>query len=385
MNNDVAFGDQAVSAMAAARRRDWTAWGTIALFCFCIAVPALVQALGWGGGSSENRTLAPPPSWPGRVSDLPNLPQQVQAFLADRFGLRSQLVRANSLARYAIGVSTSPNVVIGRDGYLFYAYPHERLMEQHTGEDVFSPEKLDEWVASIAESQAWLAQRGISLYVLIAPDKSTIYPEHLPEYPRLPGATTRLDQIVGALAGRRDIALIDPRAALMAQKAEHPIYPRADSHWSPRGAFVAYSLLVDRIRERFPSVQPVSLADYQLGLWPTWGDLAGTLNLGDVLMPKEEYAKRRAATHVVEVENRPRDPDWGWPVTVAHTDLQGRPKILVQGDSFVDYTMRSLYLNETFKEVTFTHHNGTALNKRLIEELRPDIVVMEFAQRYLAP
>lgn len=384
MAHDIAVGDEAAPVAAGARGRDWSSWGTIALFCACIALPGLVQGLGWSGASSENRALAPPPSWPARVADLPNLPQKTQAFLEDRFGLRSQLVRANSLARYAIGVSTSPNVAIGRDSYLFYAYPHERLMEQHTGEDVFSPDKLDEWMATIASHQAWLAERGISLYVLIAPDKGTIYPELLPDYPRLPGATTRLDQIVGALADRQDIALIDPRAALIEQKAQHSIYPRADSHWSPRGAYVAYSLLMDRIRERFPAMEPVRLAEYEVGTWPAPGDLANALNLGDVLAHREEYIKQRS-THVIRTETPPSDPEWGWPVTISHTDLHDRPKILVQGDSFVNDSMRPLFLNETFKEVAFTHHNYTKLNKTLIEERRPDIVVLQYAQRYLAP
>ena len=117
---------ESVAIRAEDQPRDWTSWLMILGFCFCIAMPGLVQLSGLDKAANENRTLAPAPVWPTQVSDVINLPRQTEAYLNDRFGLRSQLVLLNSLARYAIDVSTTSTVAIGRHKYLFYAYEPER-------------------------------------------------------------------------------------------------------------------------------------------------------------------------------------------------------------------------------------------------------------------
>jgi hypothetical protein len=59
---------------------------------------------------------------------------------------------------------------------------------------------------------AALAKRGIAFYILVAPDKNTIYPEKLPDYPR--GTVTRIDQLAARVRSS-DLALIDPREQLL--------------------------------------------------------------------------------------------------------------------------------------------------------------------------
>ena len=97
-----------------------------------------------------------------------------------------------------------------------------------------------------------LAKAGIPFYIVFAPDKSTMYPERLPDYPRPPNATTRFDQVVERLK-QTNIVFIDPREDLLKAKAQGvPIYHRGDAHWTKQGAFVAYELLMDEVKPRFP-------------------------------------------------------------------------------------------------------------------------------------
>ena len=376
--------DTSTPAAAAQRRyRLSEPWVLILGFCLCITIPALVQVLGIDSHATENRTLAPPPAWPRQWADSLKLPGATQSYLDDRFGLRNQLVWLNSRLRYALGVSAVSNVAIGRNGFLYNAYEPERLMEQHTGEDVFTPQQLDEWLRSIAANGAWLAAKGIAYYVVIAPDKSTIYPENLPEYPRLPHSTTRLDQVVAALAGRSDITLIDPRNAIEAEKPQYRMYTHADSHWGPRAAFITYSLLMDQIRRHFSGAVPVALGDYDLKLEPFRGDLAYLLNLYNDLIYPEDIFTFRGTSHVLGTTILAPETGWGWTVTKVRTDRLAAPKILIQGDSFTDYVMGPLFIYQTFKDPVYTHHNGTLLDKPLIEREHPDIVIEELAERYL--
>src|SRR5665811_1356679 len=172
------------------RAKRLNAWAVILLFGFLVLLPFLVQFAGLGETSGENRNLAEFPTLRS-AKEIKVLPRKLDAYVNDRFGLRSQLVHLNSLIRYKLGVSSTRDVVIGEDDWLFYTA--DFLMEQHTGANVFSPEELERWVASMQDIQDCLAKRGLPFYILIAPDKSTMYPEKIPDYPRPPEATTRFD------------------------------------------------------------------------------------------------------------------------------------------------------------------------------------------------
>jgi alginate O-acetyltransferase complex protein AlgJ len=348
-----------------------------------LILPVALQITGQAKTSSENRNLA---SWPPRpitLTDYRTYPLRVTAFVDDHFGLRPQLVRWNSELRLSLGTSSSPLVAIGKNGFLFYVDHPERLLEQHTGEDVFTPGELEHWTNSILAEKHWLEQRGIAFFILIAPEKSTIYPELLPDYPQLLGSTTRLDQLMAYLQTKPGIELVDPRPELWRAKATARLYPRADSHWGPRGAFIAYGQLMQRVTRRFPNAHAVSLSAYTTSVVPMRGDLASLLNLYDILIYPEEEFHWIGRSHVLSTEKQAPPADWGWPIDYIHTDLESSPRLVVLGDSFTDYVMGPLFLYQTFRDPVYTHHNRITFNHRLIESTRPDVVVLELAERYL--
>ena len=121
-------------------------WLIVALFFGLILAPAATQLAQLGAApGQENRILAPPPQWVG-FRRLRDFTKATDAYIDDHFGLRDRLVHWNSRLRYRLGASSTPKVVIGSDGWLFYA--GEKIIEQHTGEDVFSPAELERWVES---------------------------------------------------------------------------------------------------------------------------------------------------------------------------------------------------------------------------------------------
>jgi alginate O-acetyltransferase complex protein AlgJ len=364
-------------------RRDLAQILLVVLVAVCLVLPAAIEIAGWGKPVAENRTLAAAPGWPVSLADYRTFPQRLTAFVNDHFGLRSQLVRWNSALRLKLGTSSSPSVAVGRDGFLFYAYHDERLLEQHTGEEVFTSSDLERWVKSVVAERDWLKQRGIAFYILIAPDKSTIYPELLPDYPHLPDTTTRLDQLVARMKTVEGLEFIDPRAALWSAKRTGRLYGRADSHWGPRGAFIAYNELMKRVVRTFPNAHAVTLDEYKSDVIPIRGDLANLLNLYDDLIYPEEQLQWKGRSHVISVDQHPPQPDWGWLVKFMHTDLQDSPRLVVFGDSFTDYVMGPQFLYQTFRDPVYTHHRGTGLDHHLIEIANPDLVILELAERYL--
>ena len=96
----------------------------IVLFALGIGLPMAGSVLGrkatvaWG----EKRALAPKPALPRDRAALATFPARFEAYFADRFGFRGTLLRWNSVAKAGwLGVSPTPKVVIGRDGWLFLA------------------------------------------------------------------------------------------------------------------------------------------------------------------------------------------------------------------------------------------------------------------------
>ena len=358
------------------------AWAIILLFSFLVLLPFLAQIAGFGAMSGENRTLAEFPKI-RKLKEIKDLTRKMDAYVNDRFGLRRQLVHLNSLIRYNLGVSSTKEVVIGEDGWLFYTA--DFLMEQHTGANVFSPEELEQWVGTMQAVRDCLAKRDIPFYIVVAPDKSTMYPEKLPDYPRPPSATTRFDQVVERLK-QTDIEFVDPREDLFKVKAEGvPIYHGGDTHWTKQGAFVAYRLLMERLKARFPDVVPVTLDDFAIGPpQSAASDLVGLLALdGDLDYKVETLERKTPSHHTGEPVKGIMRPGWGWPLVETHNDLADKPRLLVFGDSFTSYVLGPDFLYETFRDPVFTHNNGGTLNFNLVDEFEPDLVMMQMADRYL--
>ncbi|MGO4677938.1 hypothetical protein AB4Z40_34210 [Bosea sp. 2YAB26] len=345
--------------------------------------PLTVQLLRVDAASgAEKRELAAPIRW-NDLAALRALSQRLESYVNDHFGFRSELVRANSLMRYRIGASSNPQVAIGRDGWLFYT--RERILEQHVGTDVFKPAELEEWARRMEGIQAWLTRRGIPLVMVLAPDKNTIYPETLPQFPKPPGTVTRADQVAERLA-RGPLRFIDPRAAIMAAKREHPrLYFEGDTHWGHRAAFIAYEMLMKELRERFPALSSARLDNFNASEQVVSSDLVYLLGLqkditvrGEVLTRKDPVPGRS-----VQVRQPIAGSGWGWPISFYETAARDNPRALIFGDSFTDYILGPTFLYDTMRDPVFTHPNTLTLNFNLIEEIKPDVVIIAVAERYL--
>jgi hypothetical protein len=370
-------------AVTLALSRPWRipSWLVIAVFGLIALAPMALQIAGAAGsGAAENRVLAPAPRWEDLKRPL-KLSRLLETYVNDHFGLRDRLVRLNAVARHALGVSSNPQVAIGRDGWLFYTA--ERIMEQHTGQDVFTPAELERWVAQMQADRDWLARRGIPFFIVLAPDKNTIYPEMIPQYPHPPGTVTRADQVAARLKGTA-IPFIDPRAAIIAAKAQHPdIYPKGDSHWGPRAALIAYDMLMAELKPKFPTLEQVRLDDFTSRQGGVPGDLLYLMGLHGDVPSRGEILTSTLPEHILRTEPVPKLPGWGWPMTLRVTDRTQAPRAVIFGDSFTDYVLGPMALYGMFRESVFTHHNLANFNFTLVDGFKPDLVVYVVAERYL--
>lgn len=211
-----------------------------------------------GQPESENRPLHVAPRYPRERWQFQSFPFVFDAYFADRTGFRKELLRLRRQAIYgALGDTTSDLVIPGRDGWLFMN------VAGPTGLPAVQPDKkadLREWAKALEERRRWLAERGIRYVVVVAPEKSSVYPEFLPEWVRRHPPTDNTAIL------KETVSFVDPLPAILAAKETgQQLYYRRDSHWTDAGTFPAYRELGAVLARELPGFRTKPIESFRRG------------------------------------------------------------------------------------------------------------------------
>lgn len=138
--------------------------------------------------------------------------------------------------------SITPKVLIGQDGWLFLQEEDGRkVIQQSLGVYRYAPDELKAWSLNIRQRHFWAQQNGMDYVLVIAPNKSTIYPEFLPNrFHPLEQLRSR-EQLIQALP---EITIIDLTDIIRSNKSAGLLYYKTDTHWNALGAFFGYRALM---------------------------------------------------------------------------------------------------------------------------------------------
>ena len=312
-------------------------------FLAAIAFPLATSPLS-GSLESEWRRAAPLPPMPRDLTAISTWPAAFQEWVNDHFGARSHLIRWRSAVDYRLlGLSSSPEVVIGKDGFLHYK---PELMAHVPGKE-FTPAQLETWRRWLEGERDALAARGIRYRFLVAPDKSTLYPETV-RGARWQRPVSRLDQLLAHLRSRSTVEVIDLRDRLRALAAGALVYERTDTHWNERGAQAAAAAIAEGEGLEVPRFEVAQVPG-------EGGDLARMLSLPALLR-----------------ELRPHYTPSG-PLPAP------RGRLLLVHDSFGIRLLPFLGLSFAVVKAVV----GRTPEPRLLDTLRPDLVVEELVERGL--
>jgi len=383
-----AAGNATAASAANVEARTPECWRDIvASVAFVVAIAAIgIAAFVPRHGTAlanENRATA---SWPAHASL--DFTRSFERAFADRFGARGELLKLhNHLLVRVFGVSPAQNVLLGRDGWLYFKGEEGTSLDRYfRGTPPTSDADVARIVAELSRRHAWLAAHGIAYVVTIAPDKATIYPEHLPRWATRITPRSPLDRLTDALriAG---VPCVDLREPLRRAKARERVYYMTDSHWNYLGARVAYGAIMAAIAETFApapvAIAPVPLPAYVAGQDVYSGDLARMTGdsahfreadvapLGKVLAsPASRCAKRAESGDEPDVERYACDRPGRLPVLLAYRDSMAIPLIPMLSENF----SRSVYVS--------SHRLDPA---QVLRE-RPTVVIDEMVERsMLAP
>jgi len=316
--------------------------------------------------------------------------KDLDLYINDRFAFRADLLSYNNNLMYKIGVSTKPEkIVLGKQGWLYLGNSHAKTISKFRGLVHFDSTQLSSWFNYFITIQNYLKSKNILSYIVIAPDKQTIYPEYLPDYISR-GKKTPYDQII---ENSKSLNLIDLREPILNEKNNHnhQLYMKSDSHWNDLGAYIAYSIIMDRVKLDL-NIDPIFLDSSSYHIVESKTSDLMYLGMGSFDNKDENpYLKPNAfGNNKIKVRSV-FDDTWVEhnankninKTSILVSNKRKNHKLLVIGDSFTDRV--SKYYNNTFGEVRYVHNTryDEADLSSIIDTFKPDLVILEYVERSL--
>ena len=314
------------------------------------------------------------------VKDYPSL---LETYYNDNFGFRNILLGClGDIKVYLLHKSPVPSVLLGKEGWLYFN--RNRLIDDYRGLKPYTIEQLELWKNTIENRQKWLADQGIRYLFVIVPEKHSVYPEYLPDYLGKMNGKTRQDQLLEYFQNHSRIRLMDLRKPLQESKSYDLMYFKTGTHWTDKGAYIAYTKIMDQLIPWFPELSTINQSSLLVNQADTEQDLSNMLGLSKGI-PEHNYfmrIKTPCAENLFQniFPDAPKDLDGSIIVKGCH---KNKIRAVVFRDSF--FSMIEPFLSEHFEIIFYVwdRYNYPIL-QTLITKLHPDIVIEERSERYLS-
>ncbi len=365
------------------RIQQWSQRALVITFLAGLAAPGLVAGV---------QKLRPSPDEPAAAA-LPRI-KNVRTFFeataaardrfTEHFGLRQTLIEWNGWLNYHLfGVSASSQVLVGSDGWLFYAA--SKGIEDYRCVEPYTPAELDAWENMLVERHRFLQARGIRFVFMVAPNKQTIYPEYLPRWVTRVNPQSRLDQLAERLRMKGEVTFLDVRPQLLEAKAKMPVYFRTDTHWTPLGSQIAFQQLAKQLHAWFPDYPlPVFEDSNRVRAPVPSGDLARFAGVPGLFEEITGYNPPLQRSHAVTAVDPAEAARQGRDVHFIEAVITERPGAAIRSAVFIrdSFSMgMEPWISDAFGRVALQW--TTAFDVDLIEREKPDVVVFELVERGL--
>jgi hypothetical protein len=292
------------------------------------------------------------------------------SYFDSHYLLHQQLVDSLLWVRFHLLHETVfPNVLIGKQDWLYYTA--ENNLADFECVIPFTANELQSIRSRLLDWNDQLAKQGIKFYVVLAPNKESIYPQYLPDRIRSGVNSCRIDQVMQALQSS-PLSVLDLRDAMWSAASNTQIYHRTDTHWNAVGALFASKEILSVIKKDFPAQTLPSIMDYRLESMPFSGDLAAFLPSDGRFIEQAPSLVPVSQSHAVLKEGVDKS-------IISSIPGSALPRTLIFRDSFSDALIP--FLSEHFSRIMLVHSFSVDLDLALSE--KPDLVIYEIAQRYL--
>lgn len=306
----------------------------------------------------------------------------LESWFNDRIGFRNWMILNNAKIQYHIFQQLPGdcyNNVLGPNGEANYVT--ESILKNYQHLNLLSEDELSLIVDSYQIYADYLKERNIQFYYIQCWDRQSIYPEYFPEHVLQYGEMSKTDQIVAALRERTDIDLITLKEPLIAQKERFHSYGTwyDASHWTPRGAYLGYCLIMEEINRNNPGrYRILQEADYDLTETDMGSFQFGGIHETDmeerfVIKNPAAYQSEEEPIHLSRYANESRHIFYNDQVDNSDT-------LLIVGDSYIEGYLYDDFA-ESFHRVVFVRTTMAGYIDELVNYYKPTIVLYENVER----
>lgn len=325
----------------------------------------------------ENRVLEQKPRFMKDNLFNDKVFSEYNCYFQDHFGFREQLIQldANNPLKMKSPIKVG-RALVGKDGWYFYTDPTDgnNLMDFYK-RNLFDTIQIKQFSEKISNRVKWCEENNIKCIFIIGPNKHSVYAEFYP-YIR-PEGITRADQITQKL-DQMGVSYVFPRDHLLAVKEDfnYPLYYETDTHWNQKGAYIASTLLYEKLQTLFPdTLFPKIEYETLVSESETYGDLLPMLNLERAKSTKVILSPSGCNTNdfYSYLNNGGRDG--------VHTKGTNNklPRALIYRDSF--FTALESFVSPFFSEAEYHWKPFEETDKDYVLEYKPDIIIFECVER----
>lgn len=296
-----------------------------------------------------------------------NYLKKFEEFFNDQYGLRKTLIYLNAyLLDNIFDESPDARAVVGKDGWLFFDN-RDSLLDA-SGKAHLDDKLIENSLKHFYKNWQRLKAKNIDYLLVIAADKSTIYPEFLPDYIK-PGNSHRIDKFLAALKKKYpDFPVLDLRPILLKAKENEIIYHATDTHWNKRGTHYGYVAIMEKLGIK-PHLRSEFLNTEEENFRGDISDIMGvsTTNINYDLQKNFNSLIREVSARDFVQFHKPR---------FFVNEDKNLPRLFVYKDSFFDslndlvseHFSQSLYINEFPCDLKFEN----------IKIFHPNLVIQQF-------
>lgn len=234
---------------------------------------------------------------------------------------------------YLVESSTVPEVYVGRSGWLYY----RDELDDYRKAACSQAGEMEAMALRLQEVERIVVASGRNFVFMVAPNKSTIYPEHVGLSQSVMCSKSRYDLLLEALQKHPLDNFVRLDDLLMTAKDEKQVYFKMDTHWNDEGVLIVVRALLRHIQ---PQGHGKILSNAQVTSQRWRGDLTYMLGLhvhevspyvvvaNDGVVRREEPSTPESRVRHLRTVR----------AAIDHEPLL--PPVVIYGDSFMENPLR---------------------------------------------
>ena len=317
--------------------------------------------------TTENRAMAESPKLLTEEGSLNKaFIQDFESYFTEHIALRNPMIYMDAKIQTGIfGESNVSGVIDGADGWLYYS----STLSDYLGENILPERALYNLAHNFRVVQNYLDAKDVDFVLTIAPNKNTLYGEHMPYYKSGIIDPDHNAKLLKPYLEELGVSYLD--LFQLFEEQEEILYLKRDSHWNRKGACLAYNSIMDALalpHEDYSGTEPTAIESADGDLNKMFYSFYGKT--------ETDYSYQLASDYTYA--NNAKSVEDGWIVT---ENKAGSGTLLMFRDSFGNTLIP--FLSAEFQTACYSKGEPNAL-ERYLNANDPDCVVIQKVERNIA-